>query len=163
MTTTEATTEDATAKFLAMAARLLAMAVEVDGLAAKLNDEADRCSCCTTARFRYWPQRQLKQRVNGTATRLREIAETLNRRAADPDFINPGPLPKEEGPACPACSKPMRAVPSENARSRFVTGVYICSACGTKEALEGQHWKPSLREAQAIDAAQNLWIAEARG
>ena len=46
-----------------------------------------------------------------------------------------------ENSICPACRLPvMRPVETHNALSRY-TDAYICSNCGTREALEGDFWK----------------------
>ena len=51
-------------------------------------------------------------------------------------------LVKEYEPApdrCPACDGALDPEPVRNARSRYCKD-YICSDCGTREALEGYFW-----------------------
>jgi len=42
-------------------------------------------------------------------------------------------------PLCPCCTQPMRDEPGDNATSRY-RNVVICSACGVREAFEGDFW-----------------------
>lgn len=51
-----------------------------------LDDGGSGCECCGSFRYRSFAQHILKQKVLGSAERLREIANTFSRRAADPEF-----------------------------------------------------------------------------
>lgn len=46
-----------------------------------------------------------------------------------------------ENRLCPRCGKPLRPNDIENAISRYVD-IYICSDCGTAEALDGFFGSP---------------------
>lgn len=51
-----------------------------------LDDGGVECGCCGTFRYRSFPQHIFKQKILGAADRLRELANTLARRADDPEF-----------------------------------------------------------------------------
>lgn len=43
---------------------------------------------------------------------------------------------------CPACEQEtLDPVKINNAMSRYAKGIYICSDCGMREAMEGNFWK----------------------
>lgn len=73
--------------FQAASLRLARLSVEVEEVAALLNDSAEKCECCGSARYRFWAQKQLRDRVIGAVERLREIADVFARRAHDPMFV----------------------------------------------------------------------------
>lgn len=58
----------------------------VEKLANILDDGGAECSCCGSFRYRSFPQHILKQKIIGASDRLREIANTLVKRADDPEF-----------------------------------------------------------------------------
>lgn len=78
-------------QFVGAAHKLQALAVAVDDVAAILDESADTCPGCGTARYRNFPQKQLRDRVAGAATRLREAADVFARRAHDDGFNQPAP------------------------------------------------------------------------
>lgn len=69
------------------AVRFREIAAEVSKLSLILDNSAEVCECCSTTRYRNFPQRQLRARVDGAAERLTEIADTLQRRSRDPEFL----------------------------------------------------------------------------
>lgn len=75
------------AQFKAAAIRLGEIAAEVDGMALIFDETGHRCDCCGANRLHNFPQYQVRTRVSGAATRLREISETLQRRAQDDEFL----------------------------------------------------------------------------
>lgn len=76
-----------TEQFKQVALRLARLSCEVEEMAHLLDDSADNCDGCGAARFRNWPQRQLRVRVMGAVERLREIADVFARRANDAEFL----------------------------------------------------------------------------
>jgi hypothetical protein len=76
-----------TQQAMAAAIKLRRLAIEVDEVSLLLNSDASTCECCGTARYVNWPQKQLKERTTGASQRLREIADTLERRQLDPEFL----------------------------------------------------------------------------
>lgn len=85
--------EAKTRAFQEAAVSLREHAIAIDKIALILNDTAITCTGCGGAHFLFWGQRQLRARVTGTSERLREIADTLQRRAREADFLDGQPLP----------------------------------------------------------------------
>ena len=69
------------------AIRLREMAVELERMAQDFDDSSFACDCCEARRYNNFPQKQLRERVEGAAVRLTEIADTLKRRKHDPVFL----------------------------------------------------------------------------
>ena len=62
---------------------------------------------------------------------------------------------KKEGVTCPRCFGEMRKVQVQNALSRRDNKTYICSACGTQEALiDAGYEKPTYQERMFVSKLQ---------
>lgn len=48
------------------------------------------CECCSAVRYKNFPQKQMRERIEGAAQRLEEIVGVLLRRKEDPVFLNGG-------------------------------------------------------------------------
>lgn len=66
--------------------RLRELAEEVDALKSVFDLEGATCTSCGSFRYELFPQKMVFDRVVGAAERLRQIAETLDRRQNDNDF-----------------------------------------------------------------------------
>jgi hypothetical protein len=75
-------------RFHQAAIELRKLALRASEVAMLLDESSEACSCCSSVRYRNWPQRQLRARVNGASERLIEIAEVFERRANDPEFLD---------------------------------------------------------------------------
>lgn len=71
----------------AAAAKLRLITKEVEEIALQLNDTYKTCSCCNSRRYVCWPQKQLRDQVDGAVTRLTTITGTFERRSEDPEFL----------------------------------------------------------------------------
>jgi hypothetical protein len=56
-----------------------------------LDVSTTQCSCCSSVRYNNWPQKQMHDQMIGAMQRLENIANTLSRRADDPQFIGVQP------------------------------------------------------------------------
>ena len=63
------------------------MALEVDELALLFDDGGKACPACNRAVYRAFAQRTMRARIVGLSESMRSIADTLDRRARDPQFI----------------------------------------------------------------------------
>lgn len=77
-----------TTEVLKAADELAVMAQRVQEIAERFDVGARECPCCTTVRYRNFPQKNVRDRVIGVAERLTELAGTLRRRSNDRDFLN---------------------------------------------------------------------------
>jgi hypothetical protein len=73
---------------LESAIRLRKLAIEVDEVSLLL-DSSKRLHCehCGAEYWNNMPQKMLKERVTGASQRLRDIADVLERRHLDPEFL----------------------------------------------------------------------------
>jgi len=73
------------------AARLNELAFEIERMAQDFDNSGTQCKCCEAVRYHNWPQKQLRDRIEGAAQRLGEIADVLRRRKNDPVFLRGKP------------------------------------------------------------------------
>jgi len=76
-----------TSEFRSAAIQFREIALQVDRLAQLFDDSAALCPGCGSTTYLFWAQRQLRARVTGVSERLREIADTVERRSRDVDFV----------------------------------------------------------------------------
>lgn len=68
-----------------------------------------------------------------------------------------------KGTVCPACKVATLQEPKVmNSLSRYNKSVYICNACGTREALEGDFWTTPYAdlECEACGLPRRAFIAQ---
>ena len=71
------------------------MAAQLEQIAEDFDKSGVQCNCCKAFRYNNFPQRQLREKIEGAAERLAEIVATLQRRRDDPIFIHGIPVKGE--------------------------------------------------------------------
>jgi hypothetical protein len=67
---------------------LSVMATQLQVIAEDFDKSGFACEHCKAIRYHNFPQKQMRERVEGAAERLTEILTTLRRRKDDPMFLH---------------------------------------------------------------------------